>query len=133
MVGVLAVVAIPRMYDRSDFENRGFVEATLSGLTLARKTAIVQQRNVCVNFTDTGVNITIASRNDRTAACDLPFAGPVGPAPYSIKAPGSAAYRIAPDLITFDPQGRPSAGHVIAVQDSATNIVLEEETGYAHK
>lgn len=133
MIGVFAVVAIPRLYDRSDFENRGFLEATIAGLTLAQKTAITQQRNVCVDFTESSLSLSVAVSRNITAPCDLPFAGPAGPPPYTVKAPGLAAYRSTPERVVFSAQGRPNAGQHISIQDVAVGIVLEEETGYAHK
>ena len=48
IVGILAVVALPRFIDKLAFETRGFVDQTLSTLQYARKVAVASGRNVCV-------------------------------------------------------------------------------------
>ncbi len=52
IIGVLAVAALPRFFDRQTFDARGFADATQAMLRYAQKAAIAQRRNVCASFTD---------------------------------------------------------------------------------
>ena len=60
LVGILAVTALPRMFDRNTFESRGFFDETKSILRYAQKSAIAQRRDVCVTFAGTGAALRIA-------------------------------------------------------------------------
>ena len=50
VVGILAVAALPRFFDRNVFEARGFLDETRALLRYAQKTAVSQRRTVCVAF-----------------------------------------------------------------------------------
>ena len=60
IVGVLAVVAIPRFMDQSVFETRGFHDETMSLLRYAQKAAIAQRRTVCVTLNAAGATMIVA-------------------------------------------------------------------------
>jgi prepilin-type N-terminal cleavage/methylation domain-containing protein len=48
IIGILAVAAIPRFFDRQTFDSRGFSDETLAALRYAQKAAIAQRRTVSV-------------------------------------------------------------------------------------
>lgn len=131
IIGVIAVAAIPRFWDRDVFNSRGFYDETLSALRYAQKTAIAQRRNVCAAFAANSVTLTIASANGGAAACDTPLAGPTGAAPFTVSG-GSINYSALPADFRFDALGRPSVGQTINVVGSTLNIIVTPETGYVH-
>lgn len=61
LVGILAVAAMPRFFDKNVFESRGFADETKSLLRYAQKAAIAQRRTVCVTLGATGAALMIAS------------------------------------------------------------------------
>lgn len=131
LVGILAVAALPRFWDRDVFNSRGFYDETLSALRYAQKTAIAQRRNVCAIFTANSLTLSIASANGVAAACDTPLAGPKGSTPFTVSG-GSINYSATPANFQFDALGRPSLGQTINVTGSPLNIVVTPETGYVH-
>lgn len=129
ILGILAVVALPRLFDRRDFDARAFLDQTASALRYAQKTAIAQRRTVCVAFGANAVTLTIRSTAG-AGACDTPLTGPAGGSPYTVTAPGSAVFSPVPASLSFSAEGRPSAGQTIAIAGIATMIAIEPETGY---
>ena len=134
IIGILAVAAIPRFFDRDTFDSLGFRDETIAALRYAQKAAIAQRRTVCVGFTATDVTLSYvpeAGSLDCTEAVDL--AGPTGPAPYQVTARGTAAvYSVAPANFSFDSLGRASVGQTFQVVGATGNIVVEGQTGYVH-
>ena len=142
MLGVLAVFAAPRVFNRSDFDARGFHDATLAYLRYAQKTAIAQRRTVCVGFGINSVALRIAN-NASTFDCagsnGVVFNGPDGnPALTSTNANYNNG--VEPTDFSFDGLGQPvnGAGAALAVApsffvtNSARTITVEAATGYVH-
>lgn len=139
MLGVLAVFAAPRVFNRNDFDARGFHDQVLSTLRFAQKTAIAQRRTVCVAFTATTVTLTRASAA-ASAACDtappVPVPGPRGE--LVLTAPANVAFSPVPAGFSFDGlgQSRPAsvapAVRTITVANAGRTITVEEVTGYVH-
>ncbi len=67
ILGILAVVAIPRM-DTSGYRALQFHDQTVAALRYAQKTATSHRRQVCVAFTPTTVKLTI--NHDKLGGCD---------------------------------------------------------------
>ncbi|MDD5329908.1 MAG: type II secretion system protein [Sulfuricella sp.] len=134
IVGVLAATAIPRFFNRGDFDARSFSDQTLSILRYAQKSAIAKHRFVCATFTANSVALTFGA----TAACGAGLAGPDGqPAPYFV-ASANASFTATPAALSFDALGRTydaagvalAADRVMSVNGLATTITVEAETGY---
>lgn len=148
IMGILAVAAVPRFFDVSIFESRGFRDEVISTLRYAQKAAVAQHRFVCANFSANSVNLTWGTN----ATCAggvmaLPSGGTsVSNANVTITAPAAGN-------ISFDCLGRPrEKGHaaaatatcvpgnqaaVLAASQSVgilgeTAITIERETGYVH-
>jgi len=68
IIGILAVAALPRFFDRNVFEARGFFDETKSLLRYGQKVAVAQRRTVCVALNDGGVSLSIDSNGD--GVCD---------------------------------------------------------------
>ncbi len=130
IVGVLAVVALPRFFDQNAFKNRGFYDETLSALRYAQKAAIAQRRSVCASFTSSSLTLTIASAPD-SGNCDTPLASPAGGSPFTVTAKATGAYTAVPAPFYFNALGQASQGQTISVTGFG-NIVIEQETGYVH-
>jgi MSHA pilin protein MshC len=71
MVGVLAVVAIPRFTGVASFNAMGFTDRAMASLRYAQKQAIAKRRNVCVNVNAAGTTVTFTYANaaGSAAAC----------------------------------------------------------------
>lgn len=135
VVGILAVVALPRMFDARGFQARGFHDATISALRLAQKSAIAERRTACVAFTATTIALTLRSVAGDTACAYAVGAGETGLGPggaaYVVTASGGVSYALVPAGFSFSPLGRASAGSVIRIAGE-NDIVVEAETGYVH-
>lgn len=141
MLGVLAVFAAPRAFNRNDFEARGFHDQTLGVLRFAQKTAIAQRRSVCVAFTNNSLTLTIANA-EGIAVCANSLNGPNGPPVppnvATLTAPANVTYTAAPAAFRFDGLGQPLTGvstaapRTINVVNAPGTINVEAATGYVH-
>lgn len=148
ILGVLAVYAVPRMFNSGDFNARGFHDETLAYLRYAQKTAIAQRRTVCVTFGANSLTLA-AALNAPTAAvaaadCTTAapsFFGPKGESPPTLTAKGTVIYSATPTNLSFNGLGQPisTAGVVlttartIQVTGAANAITVEAGTGYVHE
>jgi MSHA pilin protein MshC len=137
LIGILAVVAVPRL-NTSEFQARGFHDETLALLRYAQKTAIAQRRTVCVAFSSNSATLTIAGAAG-VASCASNLTGPKGESPATVTANStSITYTggAAPTAFTFDGLGQPSTGQTIKVANNSVDInptiTVEADTGYVH-
>lgn len=137
VLGVLAVVALPRMFSSSDFDARGFHDETLALLRYGQKSAVAQRRTVCVAFASNSVTLTMAANPatfDCTAVATL--TGPNG-APTVTARPG-VSFSVTPSNFNFNGLGQPinSSGAPVATQtiqiSGAADVIVEAQTGYVH-
>jgi len=128
IAGIIAAVAIPRFFDSSIFQSRGFADQAQATLRYAQKVAIAQRRFVCATFTANSITLTVGT----TAACGTALPSPSGEASYVINAPAGIAFTPVPADFSFDALGSPSASQSITVAGAADPIVVEAETGYVH-
>lgn len=147
IVGVIAAVAVPRFFDNTVFQSRGFADEVMASLRYAQKSAIARHRFVCVTFAANSITLTQGGNS----ACGTDLAGPTGNAPFSVANANITITAPAAGNISFDCLGRPrSTGNVAAtcapgnavgvlganqtVQvQGAPNIIVERETGYVHQ
>ena len=144
ILGIIAVVAIPRFFDRGTYDSREFHDQVISTLRYAQKAAIAQRRFVCVTFTANSVGLTYGTNSDCTAGAGA-LASPSG-APYPTSA--QALFSSVPTDFSFDCLGRPRSmgmntgicGNTLAVLtadqkvqfSNADPITISYETGYVH-
>lgn len=127
LVGILAAVALPRFFDRADFDARGFYDQAIALLRYGQKAAIAKRRFVCAATTANNLTLTFGP----TAACGMPLPGPAGEAATAIDAPDGVV--LSATNFSFDALGRPSAAQSITVTgDVVRTIAVEQETGYVH-
>ncbi len=146
LVGILAVVAVPRFFDHGSFEARGFYDEALSILRYAHKTAVAQRRAVWFQIDATNERITLCYVNEfpcSTPANRVP--GPYGESPYTVTAADGVDLQATTTAYFFDALGRPyNSGDTVPTSTFATltvsiagggqtrTITIERESGYAH-
>lgn len=128
IAGVLAAIAIPRIFDNNIFQSRGFYDQVISTLRYAQKVAIAQNRFVCVSFpANNSVTLTYGTTN---ACVDGTLVSPSGD-PYPLTN-SNATFTVIPTAFSFDALGKPSAAQSITVSGYASSVTVETETGYVH-
>lgn len=143
IVGIIAVVAVPRMVDRSVFDSVGFRDATIGLLRYAQKSAVAQRRTVCVHFLPSQTWLTVRTAANDTAcgvhplptdpppAGETLMAGPTGPPPFLVTAASGTGYATTPSNFNFQASGAPSAGQSFTITGS-TSVTVEAVTGHVH-
>lgn len=132
IIGILAVVALPKLFSRTTFDARGFYDSVLSINRYAQKIAVAQHRNVTVNV-DAGAG-TIGLCFGPPGCSAVP--NPATQAAYNLTAPSGVTLTTSAASFNFDAAGRPVPDAAVAIDvigDSTTrNVVIERETGYVH-
>ena len=133
IIGIFAVMVAPRFVSWTGFASRGFYDEAQAVVRYAQKTAIAWRRSivVCVSATD----ISAISNNNCAAPVTLthPTTG------AALKSTAPAGVTLSPvGSFSFDGLGRPSASATITLTstitgDPARQIVVESQTGYAHR
>lgn len=126
ILSILSVVVLPKFWDNSAFQARGFADQVLATLRYAQKSAIAQHQNVCVNLAATSVTLTI------NATCSLPFYLPDRQS-NSLNAPSGITLTTTAAALTFDALGRASTAATITISGITPSITVEAETGYVHQ
>ena len=149
LIGILAVATLPRFFETSVFEARGFYDEVLAALRYAHKTAIAQRRPVYVEINGATETFTAcySSAFPCTGANRVP--GPHGDVPFSLTAPSGVDLG-ATATIFFSALGRPyNSTDPIPTDASSTStfttltipvaggnqtrtITMEKESGYVH-
>ncbi len=119
IAGVLAVVAIPRFFDRSVFQERGAADQVNAALRYGQKVAIAQHRNVVVNLSAGSNSSCGAELTGGAVDCVIPDNVAVAPA--------------LPQAFEFNALGRPVPNAAATISVGATVITVEAETGYVHQ
>lgn len=149
LLGVLAVVAAPKVFNSGDFNARGFHDETLSLLRYAQKAATAQRRTVCIAFVaaePANATLSIASVA-ASSTCNMSLAGPnkncpdaMGGSSGCINARSGVSYSTAPSGFNFDGLGRPvGMASTLTIQVArqgvpiAQTVFVESETGYVHE
>lgn len=135
VVGVLAVVVLPRFADRRAFDTRGFADQTRAAIELARKAAVAQRRNVCVAVAATSVTLTQATAPGPAAACTTPLTDPASGNALVLAAPAGISLAASAGL-TFgalgEPLGAAAAVTVTVSGDGTHTLTVERGSGHVH-
>lgn len=137
IVGIISAIALPRMFDRSLFDSRGYYDQLISSLRYAQKAAISQRRDVCVTF-PTSSRIVLTTATNFGGACDRNLQNPANQADYAIDAPSGVTLNVAAGFnFRFNALGRAIFAGVsplsISVSGFSSNIVcVVAETGYVY-
>lgn len=137
IIGILAVVMIPKWDGSSGFDERGFRDRVVAGLRYAQKSAIAARRTVCASFSSppASVSFRISTLPPVAANCTTGAAlmGPNSNA-LVVTAPNNVSFVALPADVIFDAAGRPASTASINVSGlpAALAITVEAETGYVH-
>lgn len=129
VLGILAAVALPQFFQKTDFEAQGLFDESLASVRYAQKAAIGARANVRVTFASNGLSACFESGG----ACATAVLNPVRGGGVSVT--GTSAIAIAGTTFTFDALGRPTPGAVIVTvtaPDITRTFTVEAETGHAH-
>lgn len=134
LTGILAVVAIPRFVQTSEFASRGARDYVASGLRYAQKSAVAMRRNVCVDVGASALVVTYAtaSGSGQPCAAGNTLPNPATGQPFASTSYEQGASVSTPTAIVFDALGRASPAATISVTGHASPITVEAETGYVH-
>lgn len=149
LLGILAVVAMPRFFDNS-FRERGFHDGVKAAVQHARRVAVASRRYVCATVTaGTGaaglvtinMDATLPENNSVPVACATAVALPARsdvPACDANQICAPAGVTLVPPagaIVIFDPLGRSvTAAKAVQVALVITvigqpNITIEQDTG----
>ncbi|QKT03646.1 prepilin-type N-terminal cleavage/methylation domain-containing protein [Ectothiorhodospiraceae bacterium 2226] len=118
ILGILAVVAMPRFFDRTAFEARGFYDELVAATRYAQKLAVASGCDVHVNIGAGGYSLA--------SDCSGPVPHPARAGTFAGSAPSGVALSAA--NITFDALG--AAGGDVAVTVGSRSFNVIGATGY---
>ena len=138
LVGIVAIVAMPRFSLMTGFKDVGYRDQVVATVEYARKIAVAQRRHTCVAIATSSVTLT----SDH----GLPSSHVSGVCPSPLLLPSGISVITAPSNVTatatvsidFDAEGRPIVGApaTITISDSSSGttstLTIEAESGYVH-
>jgi MSHA pilin protein MshC len=131
IIGILAVMAAPRLMSSQGFLSRGFYDEAKAVVRFAQKTAIARRSTVtvCVSATE------ISAISNANCAAPVAIPHPVGGAPLLATVPSGVTLTSSVPSFTFDGLGRSSGAVTITLtstiaDDPARTITVAAETGY---
>lgn len=152
IIGIMAVVALPRLDMLRGFNDAGFRDQVKATLEYARKAAVAQRRSVQVTLAGNNLTLDIETCHPEgtltsTPPCAAPIALGTYPRGLALPVPDRACAPAAPNRIcapagvalagpatlTFSALGVPSAGGAYTVTGESTHtITVEADTGHVH-
>ncbi len=140
ITGVLAAVAVPRLFNQDQFAARASHDFVVSSLRYAQKSAIAMRRPICVLATGTNLTITIGTA-PTLGSCVTDLMNPANGLRYADAGnalPGSVTMAGSTQF-AFDTAGRPLASGgahaplasavAITVNGYAQPVTVEPESG----
>ncbi|NIR27985.1 MAG: prepilin-type N-terminal cleavage/methylation domain-containing protein [Gammaproteobacteria bacterium] len=137
IVGILAVLALPRFVDRNVFDERGFFDESLAAVRYAHKLALAGGCDVGVSFTAAGYSLVRRDGGCTAGAFTVPITHPTAGGNFSGSAPAGIAVTGA--TFYYDMAGRPrdmSDALLTASTDigiGGFTLRVEPQTGFAHE
>ena len=139
MIGILAVVALPRFDAAQEFAATGFRDRVAASLRFAQKSAVAKRRMVCATVTSATLTLTSAA-GFGDADCANAMVGPDGSNPAASSPRASITVSAAPagplyfqpsGQVTSDAAGTTAANFTLAVTGQ-TAITVHGATGYVN-
>jgi type II secretory pathway pseudopilin PulG len=139
ILGILAVVALPRIDSATGFRSMEFRDQVIAALRYAQKTATSHRRLVCVTLTPTRVELAIDTSDPKDTAsfnCEGGLTIPGGTTSSVSATQDGFKDSPSPDKLFFQPDGRvtsDAAGVTIADFDNTVDgsaIQVRGATGY---
>jgi MSHA pilin protein MshC len=132
VMGVLAIVVMPRLWDNTFSEAR-FFDESITALRYAQRSALTMQRTVCVAFTGTTtITLTFDNAYGGTTCPGTNLPRPDGATQYVVAAPNGVGFTVAPTSFRFDRVGTPNVAQTLNVSGGGQQIVIEAVTGHVH-
>lgn len=126
VLGILAVAAMPRFFDRNVFDARGFMDETRSLLRYAQKSAVAQRRSVCVTLGANGVALSVAAAANSNV-CNTALTLPNTPRGGVGLVSSTAAF------VFLSTGGTNQAGNVtITIANASGTITVDAVTGHVN-
>jgi len=131
IIGILAIVALPRMDMLRGWDTIGYRDRVRATLEYARKAAVAQRRLVRVTIAGSGLTVEAQRQTPEGEGMLVwaPLSLPGGNT-NTFAAPNGVSLTPANDTVTFSALGRPDAAKSYTVSGGAGTIVVEAETGY---
>ena len=129
ILGILAVVALPKLFDRRDFDALKFYDQCLAAVRYAQKVAIAQHADVFVVIDAASVAACFDS------GCATRVTDPSTGQALVVSAPSGVSVSTAPLTFSFDALGRtdqPAAVTVTVAGSPPRSFIVEPQTGYVH-
>ena len=121
ILGILAVIALPRMSDSSTFRAAAFQDEVAAALRYAQKTAVSHRRLVCATFTTATVTLTIAAVNPAVGCSATTLNSPDGNSSFARSLDATNVTTTVVGPIYFQPSG-------IATSDAAGTTIANFNT-----
>ncbi len=133
LVGLLAVVALPRFSGSSEFRNIAFRDEVAAALRYAQKSAVSHRRLVCAVFTANSVTLRIAASNPAAACGSATLNGPDGKTAFAqaasdLMASGLPALHFQPSGVVTSADGVVTT-HTISIS-GASPVTVVGATGH---
>jgi MSHA pilin protein MshC len=131
ILGVISVTALPMLFSRTDFEQRGFFDELLQATRYAQKLAVAS--NCDVQVTLNSGDFALAFLNTPHAHCaNAAISLPSKQPPYD--APSGVTLSAGTGTITFHPSGLASADRTVTVTGtSPLSFRVYAATGYVER
>lgn len=105
LIGILAVVALPRLNSVDAFAQLEYRDKIAASLRFAQKSAVAHRRLVCADTAGNQINLSIADAFPANA-CTLPMPGPNGRTPAAYPRSGGMSLGVLPSsVLFFQPSG----------------------------
>lgn len=141
ILGILAVVALPRFNDSQDFRATSFRDRVAASLRFAQKSAVAKRRMVCATVAADGLSLALSvDASFGAGACANPMPGPdaavpaaTSPAATVILAsvPGGPLYFQPSGAVTSDTAGTAPTTYTLSVTGQAA-ITVVGTTGHVN-
>lgn len=108
LLGIMAIVALPRLAGSDAFNEAGFHTEVVAALRYAQKTAVSHRRLVCAQLTSTTVTLQVAASNPANDCGATLLPAPNGAAAFASTTRTSLALTAGtlPATLFFQPDGR---------------------------
>jgi MSHA pilin protein MshC len=141
LIGILAVVALPRLNVAQDFGATSFRDRVAASLRFAQKSAVAKRRMVCATVAADGLSLTLTVDTSFGAGtCANAMAGPDGANPAAVSPSANVTLAAAPaGPLHFQPSGAVTSDAAGATQTTytltvtgQTPITVTGATGYVN-
>lgn len=133
VLGILAMVALPRMTATSVFDERAFADKLKATIEFSRNSAVAKRRYTCVSISGASASFTLDTTQPESAtgacgatALTLPSGGSTLAPPSGVTLASSVA------SIVFDPQGNYGGAADVTISVGTTTVKVTSGTGYVH-